>query len=99
VIVTKQKSSDTPRSLEDEAAYWEDHSPVDEPENWVEVRRGKVGQNLAHVLAVRLDASTIDRIAAIARHKGLGPSTLARMWLLEELSRVEEQDKRQEKAS
>ena len=36
-------------------------------------------------MAVRLDARTIDRLAEAGRAKGLGPSTLARMWLLERL--------------
>jgi hypothetical protein len=40
-----------------------------------------------HVLAVRLDAKTIDRLAAVGRKKGIGPSTLARTWLLERLER------------
>ena len=38
-----------------------------------------------NILAVRLDAHTIDRLAEVGRAKGLGPSTLARMWLLERL--------------
>ena len=44
-----------------------------------------MARSLIHTLAVRLDARTIDRLAAVARKKGLGPSTLARMWLLERL--------------
>ena len=40
---------------------------------------------LIHTLAVRMDAKTIDRLAATGRKKGMGPSTLARMWLLERL--------------
>ena len=42
---------------------------------------------LAHILAVRLDASTIAQLGDIGRKKGVGASTLARMWLLERLER------------
>ena len=77
------------KSLEEEAEFWDKHSPLDFPDEWVEVKRVKVARPLGHILAVRLDARTIDRLAEVGRAKGLGPSTLARMWLLERL----EQDK------
>ncbi len=46
---------------------------------------------LGHILAVRLDSHTINKLATIGRKKGIGPSTLARMWLLERLSELEDQ--------
>jgi len=73
------------KSLDEEAEFWDKHSPLDFPDEWVEVKRVKVAQPLSHILAVRLDARTIDRLAEVGRTKGLGPSTLARMWLLERL--------------
>jgi hypothetical protein len=73
------------KSLEEEAEFWDKHSPLDFPDEWVEVKRVKVARPLGHILAVRLDARTIDRLAEVGRAKGLGPSTLARMWLLERL--------------
>jgi hypothetical protein len=53
----------------------------------VEVKRPTMAQApLTHTLAVRLDAETIDTLAAIGASKGVGPSTLARMWLIERLA-------------
>ena len=73
------------QSLEEEAAFWKTHSPLDYPEQWVEDKTFTTANPLVHTLAVRLDTNTIDKLAAIAHKKGLGPSTLARMWLLERL--------------
>jgi hypothetical protein len=73
------------KSLEEEAEFWDKHSPLEFEDEWVEVKRVKVARPLGHILAVRLDARTIDRLAEVGRAKGLGPSTLARMWLLERL--------------
>jgi hypothetical protein len=80
------------KSREEEADFWDSHSPLDFPDYWVEARRPlKFEEPLVHTLAVRLDARTIDTIADLGRSKGIGASTLARMWLLERLE--EEQGK------
>ena len=76
------------RSLEEEAEFWETHSPFDF-EGWKEVRQFKVARPLRHVLGLRLDAKTIDRLAEIGGRMGIGPSTLARIWIMERLSQVE----------
>jgi hypothetical protein len=44
-----------------------------------------VGQELAERLTLRLDQADRRALAKFARAKGLGPSTLARMWLKERL--------------
>ena len=71
------------KSSEEEAEFWDSHSPLDYGE-WEEEEL-EAARSLAHVLAVRLDGRTVKRLAATARKKGLGASTLARMWLLERL--------------
>jgi hypothetical protein len=71
-------------SLDEEAEFWETHDTTEFEDEFKEVRV-KVARSLSHILAVRLDARTIDRLAEVGRAKGLGPSTLARMWLLERL--------------
>ena len=84
-------------SIRDEreaAAVLESNSPLDHPEQWVESEEVKAERPLSHILAVRLDARTIDRLATLARRKGIGPSTLARMWLLERLAELEEAQER-----
>ncbi len=74
------------KSLEEEAEFWDTHDTTEFEDEFVEVRV-KVARPLTHILAVRLDAKTIDRLATVGRKKGIGPSTLARMWLLERLER------------
>lgn len=74
------------KNREEEARFWETHDTTEFEDEFEEVRI-KVAKPLIHVLAVRLDAKTIDRLAAVGRKKGIGPSTLARMWLLEQLER------------
>lgn len=62
------------KSQEEEAAFWDSHSPLDYPEHWKEVKRVKAQRPLGHILGVRLDARVIDELAAIAQRKGIGPS-------------------------
>ncbi len=82
------------RDEQEAAAFWETHSPLDYPEHWVEAGEATVQRPLGHILAVRLDAQTIGKLAALARRKGIGPSTLARMWILERLTELEEAEGR-----
>jgi hypothetical protein len=86
MAIARNTKSRIPRfkTLDEEAEFWETHSTTDFEDEFKEVRV-KVARPLGHILAVRLDARTIDRLAEIGRAKGLGPSTLARMWLLERL--------------
>jgi hypothetical protein len=90
MAIARKTRSRIPRfkNREEEAEFWETHSTTEFEDEFEEVKL-KVARPLSHILAVRLDARTIDRLAEIGRAKGLGPSTLARMWLLERL----EQDK------
>jgi hypothetical protein len=72
------------KNREEEAEFWETHDTTEFEDEFKEVRV-KATRPLSHILAVRLDSRTIDRLAEVGRAKGLGPSTLARMWLLERL--------------
>ncbi|MDO8671952.1 MAG: CopG family antitoxin [Dehalococcoidia bacterium] len=73
-------------SIEEEAEFWDNHSPLDYPDEWTEARQTRVQRPLGHVLGVRLDAKTLDNLAGIGRNKGIGPSTLARIWIMERLA-------------
>jgi hypothetical protein len=86
MAIARKTRSRIPRfkSREEEAQFWETHSTTEFEDEFEEVKL-KVARPLGHILAVRLDARTIDRLAEVGRAKGLGPSTLARMWLLERL--------------
>ncbi|MGH2533006.1 MAG: CopG family antitoxin [Thermomicrobiales bacterium] len=74
------------QSLEEAADFWGSHSTSEFEDEWESVDV-EVSPNLGHVLSVRLDRPTFRRLSGIARQKGVGASTLARMWVLEELER------------
>jgi hypothetical protein len=74
-------------SVEEEAAFWDTHSSADY--EW-EVLELEIAPALEHVLSVRLDQQTFHKLSAIARKKGIGVSTLARMWVLECLALSED---------
>lgn len=70
-------------SPDDEATFWDTHSLLDYPGEWIEEERPS--RSLGHVLGVRLDAPTLEKLADLARAKGIGPSTLVWIWILERL--------------
>ncbi len=73
-------------SLEEEAEFWDTHDTTDYEEEFKPVKV-RFAKNLSHVLALRLDQQTLEELREQARKKGIGPTTLARMWILERLQR------------
>jgi CopG antitoxin of type II toxin-antitoxin system len=67
------------------AAFWDTHSPLDFPDDFEEVEIAISRPTRKRGLTVKLDQATIEKLAGIAREQGIGPSTLARMWILEHL--------------
>jgi len=71
------------QNIEEEAKFWDRHSAVEE------IREGTpVGFHRSHKsrsLTIRFAAEDLERIRAEANQRGIGPTTLARMWLLERL--------------
>ena len=67
------------------AAFWDTHSPLDFPEEFEEAEVSITRSARKRGLTVKLDEATIDLLTTIAERKGVGPSTLARMWILEHL--------------
>ncbi len=76
------------KTVEEEAAFWDTHSPLDYPDDFQPVATS-VERPLEHILGVRLDAKTVEKLAAIGRKKGIGPSTLARIWIMEQIAELE----------
>jgi predicted DNA binding CopG/RHH family protein len=73
-------------SLEEEAEFWDTHDTTDYEEEFKPVKV-RFAKNLSHVLALRLDQQTLEELREQARKKGIGPTTLARMWIRERLQR------------
>jgi hypothetical protein len=76
------------KTVEEEAAFWDTHSPLDYPDDFQPVATS-VERPLEHILGVRLDAKSVEKLAAIGRKKGIGPSTLARIWIIEQIAELE----------
>lgn len=74
------------KSRAEEAEFWDTHDTTKFEDEWKEVKL-EFARPLIHTLGVRLDAKTISELG---RAKGLGASTLARMWLLERLEQEAE---------
>lgn len=74
-------------SREEEAEFWDTHSTADFEDEFrpVKVRFAK---NLSEGITIRLDPETMTTLRSQAKDKGIGPTTLIRMWVLERL-RVE----------
>lgn len=82
-IIFKGKKIPRFKSYEEEANFWDTHSPLDYG-TWKQVKL-EVTKPLEHILGVRLDARTIDQLTKLGLEMGIGPSTLVRIWVMEKL--------------
>jgi hypothetical protein len=71
-------------SVEEEAAYWDAHSLADHWASATPVRL-RVAKNLSEGVTIRFDPETLAEIRRFAAERGIGPSTLLRMWVRERL--------------
>ena len=74
-------------SREEEAKFWDTHDIAD---YWDEFKpvQVRVAKNLSKGITIRLDPETLSKIRGLAHEKGIGPTTLIRMWILERLKDV-----------
>jgi hypothetical protein len=71
-------------NIEEEAEFWDTHDFTDFLEESTPVVV-TIGPELAERLTLRLEQRDRQQLIALAREKGIGPSTLARMWIKERL--------------
>lgn len=66
------------------AEFWDTHSAAD---YWDELKPITVrfARNLSDGITIRFDQKTLSKLRQEARQKGMGPTTLARMWVMERL--------------
>ena len=69
---------------EEEARFWETHSISDFQDELKPVK-ARFAKNLSEGITIRFDHSTLNELREVAHDKGVGPTTLARMWILEQL--------------
>lgn len=72
------------KSREEEAQFWETHSFTEFLDEF-ELVEARFAKNLSEGITIRFDQPTLSKLRKIAHNKGLGPTTLARMWILEQL--------------
>ncbi len=72
------------KTYEEEASFWDTHSIADFKGELQKVDL-TVKKPLKMTFTVRLDPKTVKELDNVAKDKGVGPRTLARMWLLEKL--------------
>jgi predicted DNA binding CopG/RHH family protein len=74
-------------SREEEAEFWDTHSTADYEDEFKPVKV-RVAKNLSHGMTIRLDPDTLREVRELAQEKGMGPTTLIRMWVMERLQEV-----------
>lgn len=67
------------------AKFWDTHSIADYLDELKPVRV-RVAKNLSNGITIRFDEHTLQTLRNKAHAKGIGPTTLARMWVLERLA-------------
>lgn len=71
-------------SYEEEAKWWKTHNLADYQDEFKTVK-ARFAKNLSEGLNIRLDLETLGKLRVEARQKGIGPTTLVRMWIIKEL--------------
>lgn len=89
---SEQRPSRIPHfaSREEEAAFWDTHDITDF-EDELEPVQVRFSKHLSEGITIRLQPETLATLRKLAHEQGIGPTTLARMWLLERLREVEKQ--------
>ena len=83
---TRKSRIPTFKTIEEEAAFWDTHSSEEFADELIPVENVKfVKARPKKALTVRFDEDTFEELAREASEKGIGPSTLARMLILEHL--------------
>lgn len=72
------------KSREEEAAWFDTHDLADYQDEFTTVKV-RFRKNLSEGLHIRLDPDSLTRLRETANRRGVGPTTLVRMWILEHL--------------
>lgn len=71
-------------SYQEEAKWWEKHNLADYQDEFKTVK-AHFAKNLSEGIHIRLDPVTLKKLRREANEKGIGPTTLVRMWVMEQL--------------
>ena len=85
--MTSQKRSQIPNfKNRQEMAQWFDAHNIADYQDEFKTVEARFAKNLVDTINVRFDPRDLEKIRKIAQRKGVGPSTLVRMWAMERLS-------------
>lgn len=78
------------KTLDEEADFWDTHdtSPLMRGEKVALEDLELIEKEKKAVLVIRVQKSVKKKIEKIAKSKGINPTTLSRMWLIEKLGQV-----------
>lgn len=85
----KKKNSKIPnfKTNEEEAKFWDTHSVVDFEDETEEVDIVfELAKPAEETLILRIQKTVKDKLAQIAKKKGISVSSLSRMWLMEKIT-------------
>jgi len=71
-------------SIEEEAEFWDTHDTTDYEDEWKPVNVTSA-KNLSQGITIRFSPEALAKLRKEAHELGVGPTTLARMWVLERL--------------
>lgn len=74
------------KNREEEAKFFDTHDMADYQHEF-KTLKASFAKNLSEGITIRLDPKTLSELRTLAKEKGLGPTTLARMWVMEHLRR------------
>lgn len=80
---TKQPLPDF-QSRQEMAEFWDTHDFTDYMDEFKPVKV-RFAKKLSEGITIRLDPETLQELREKAHQQGIGPTTLARMWILENL--------------
>ncbi|EKD92793.1 MAG: hypothetical protein ACD_28C00328G0001 [uncultured bacterium] len=72
------------KNIQEEAEFWDTHDTTDFEDEFKTVKV-RFAKNLSEGVTVRFDPATSNKLRVEAHQKGIGPTTLIRMWVLERL--------------
>lgn len=74
------------KTREEEARWFDTHDMADY-QNEFKTVSARFAKNLSSVVPVRFDDRTLGKLRSYAYQRGIGPTTLIRMWVLERMHR------------
>lgn len=75
------------KTRDEEAEWFDTHDMADYQDEFKTVK-AKFAKNLSEGITIRLDPNSLSSLRSKAQKKGIGPTTLARMWIMENLQSV-----------